>query len=1102
MAPPTKPSDSHATAKPEAQKPDDALNLLNIVDGVKKNALAPAANSFLVEPTNVAVNVANGVLKGGAWLVNKVAKTSYAPELPKAGEFEVGKPDKGGLGFYSQQIFGTAGSFLAYAVAGKMAGRVMRTAGELAPLEWEIKNLRVGSGARAFAQDTRIASVVGATAYAGLKDPKDGESRFSNAASTLIGFSTFEIGNAHLISPNAPVAFRLGERFFVGNLGGAAQTNVASLIQQHTFADKDSTLSGGLGGGFLNLLVPRGRVAIESIAEGRVLKGLPNIPEAAARLHADAARQVPFGQTPEAGSWADPKVVSAVNKAARGDLFTRIKLSDEGPTRIDQKKNVVYRSEGDHPLNVIQELAHRRVFRDAKFNDQFEANAKNLHSDDPSDPRNAAAIDKYVDIRVNQEIAARTEQNDAAVKIKSPKRVSVDAHEIRDVEGYGARFEVEAHDFVRSGGKTRPTVDHAAGPIVRLAAEELAGRKLNDNVEPVKPPDLNIVGGTDTLDPIGSLRIERARVDRWEAYSRDIIRTNSSAQDKPQNNLYDVLKERLIATGLASEGWTILPTQTGSPLDQVGCDFALVNKRTTQVIFLDATQNAEKLANPAGKNVSQFRMDGLIGFDNKLIDIGGRLKTDEPGRTGQNARNLQDDIDHRLRALADLGSPVTSDMLPSFWKQNTPLESQSQVDTFRLALQKKAATMPLDSRDRGNLEDYARDLGRGASRHNELAAATIDSQPLTDAVSRNADRVVLDYVLGKMRIKEVAPTSNGSPNVKIHKDGHILISVEGTIYDGGNVQQAVAEARLGLRVDSNKLTTLLQRDKSVLRLMQRDHLTIDQMTRRVQEALLESREIDNGMLGSNDLGLSATIRNRISNNRPEDLVTGRVDQPKEKVAKSDARASVFSAEQQAEIPKIAQSMSEFNLKVQDGVDPQDLKAFMEMYRDETQSDAARQLCEQYLADVDKPVGEQRLIPKLHGALVAAQMRSDNQLAFAAAAGEAVKVGGDGSSKAIKVEKPDLPLDQVKLALDRLKELQAMPNPSEEELRQIEALRDFQAHVLDQPTRSAVASNLRKMGVTSEAVGLTMSSLVLAVGQWWESKKRIKGLEGTARDETG
>jgi hypothetical protein len=107
----------------------------------------------------------------------------------------------------------------------------------------------------------------------------------------------------------------------------------------------------------------------------------------------------------------------------------------------------------------------------------------------------------------------------------------------------------------------------------------------------------------------------------------------------------------------------------------------------------------------------------------------------------------------------------------------------------------------------------------------------------------------------------------------------------------------------------------LQRDKSVLRAMQRDHLTIDQMTRRVQEVLVESREVDNGILGDTELSLSASVRNRISNNRPEDLVTGRLEKPKEKASQSEARSPVFSAEQLEEIPKIAQSMSEFQLKV-------------------------------------------------------------------------------------------------------------------------------------------------------------------------------------------
>ena len=998
MPPPATPSDSISPSQSEKVKAESTHNLLDICWGsVKKDVLAPAGNSLIVEPVNVGANIVNGLSTAGNWCYNKATgKKTDAYQVGKMTEFAVGADT--GVAKYSHEVFGMAGSFLAYALAGKVAGGVMRNAGEFMPLNAEIASIQVGRLTRSAAQDARFANVLGATGYAALKDPRQGESRLSNAASTFVGFSAFEIGNARLVSPGGPMAFKLGQRYLAGSYGGALQAQTASLVQEHRLADPKDAAAAAFGGGLLNVLMPQGRRVVDAATENPLFKGLPRVTDGVARVHADALGSLPRGATPRAGSWADAQAVELVNQSARADLRTKISFSELGSTRIDQKRNVVFQNTSDSPLSLVQELAHRRIFKDPTFERQFVAHAAELRSDSPADPRNQPAIQGYIQTRLWQEMAARMEQNAAAQKLSLPERVSVDPDFIRNVEGYGVGFELEAHDFVRSGGKTRPGVDHSRGLDNRGAGEEVTGRvKPPDlaivagtdmvagktgstasgaDAAPRQPADLNVVAGKDTLDPAKNWSIESARIERWASLSSDIKSLNNAPTDVPQNKLLNIVKQRIKSTGLADKGWMVLPTQSGSPLDQVGCDYAMVNSRTHEVIFLDATQNPEKLANPSAKNVSRYRMEGLIGFDQHLIDEGGYLKIGDDPETTERARAFQEDLDHQLLSLAQNGSSLTTDMLPSYLRQGSASNNQAQIEKFRQQLIKRAGELPVTSEDRFLLTEYAEDLKRGALRHNELMAATVESKPLADNIARTSDKVVLDYVLAKMRIKETTPMRVDNPDVKMRKDGHLVISREGTIYDGGNVQSAVADARTRLRGDRQYLSAMLQRDKAVLRKMTQTGWNIDTMMKKVQEALVESREVDNGFLGTTDLGLATAVKNRIANGNMEEMVTGRRAQapPAQDAPAPKKPAEVaFTSEQQAEISKLVTSMAEFNLQLHDGVDSKDMLAFLEMYRDESTSPIARELCEQYLAEADKPASEQKFIPRFNGAIAAAQI---------------------------------------------------------------------------------------------------------------------------------
>jgi len=461
----TKPVDATQVAdKPTANPAATGHNLLDILDCVEKNALAPLANNFVVEPINAGLNVVNGAIDAGTWAVNKtLGKEFRPPESQKLPELEVGPAEPGSMAARSQQIFGTAGSFLVYAAASKLSGGAMRGVGELAPAELAIGEFRAGNAIRALAQDTRVATVAGATAYAGVKDTHDGESHTSNAISTFVGFTFFEAGNSKFVSPGGSIAGRFGQRFLVGTVGGAAQTDVASLIQTGKGTDIGGLTAGSISGGLLNALLPAGRGLIDGAAEHPLIGSRPNVSEAVVRLHAQAARLVPEGKAPEPGSWADPHAIKLVNKAALADLHTKLVDNDALPTRIVHNENVIYAGKNDDPLSVLQELAHARIFKNPEYEQQFLSHAEKLASTDPADPRNHEAKESYIQTRLTQEIEARTSQNAAAEALHAPKRVSVDRDEIRQTEGYGRIFGQEADNFVRSGGKFRPEIDHSAG---------------------------------------------------------------------------------------------------------------------------------------------------------------------------------------------------------------------------------------------------------------------------------------------------------------------------------------------------------------------------------------------------------------------------------------------------------------------------------------------------------------------------------------------------------------------------------------------------------------------------------------------------------------
>jgi hypothetical protein len=479
------------------------LSIMGSAGAVGRDAVALVANNVVIEPLNAGLNGVNGVLSFSTQLVNERFKEDFkALQAAKVPEMQVDRAEPGSVASYSQQIFGTAASFLVYAAASKLAGGALRGVGNLAPAELAIGELNVGTALRSVAQSSRVATVLGATAYAGLKDTHEGESHTSNAVGALIGFSFFEAGNKYAVSPGASIAEKFGQRFVVGMVGGNLQADAESEIQTHKGIGLATLTASSVSGGLLNALMPAGHGIIDGAIEHPLIGARPNLSEGANRLHLEAARAVPEGQDPEAGSWADPNAIRAINKAGLADLHTKLVVGDAQPTRIVHNENVIYTGKGEQPLNVLQELGHARVFKKPEYEQQFQAQAKKLVSTNPADPDNGAAKEAYIQTRLDQEIEARTFQNSQAEALHAPLRVSVDRNEIRNIEGYGTTFAQEADSFVASGGKYRPEVDHSSGPNARnYSRERIGGTTIHtfNNVDapgtkPFDQGDLTSVG--------------------------------------------------------------------------------------------------------------------------------------------------------------------------------------------------------------------------------------------------------------------------------------------------------------------------------------------------------------------------------------------------------------------------------------------------------------------------------------------------------------------------------------------------------------------------------------------------------------------------------
>lgn len=270
-------------------------------------------------------NVLNPFMKGtgiGQLYNNFAAK--------KVEHFEVPSADALSTQWTVQTLSTAAGAVLAYAAAGKLAGRAL---GSLS------KNAGIEGGLKSALQNETGAQILGAGLYDLAKAPNNHETRIGNAASSMIAFSIFSGGNhllssSSLLSSSHKVYQGLG-RIAVGAAGGLAGLESNNMIASATGAElkalsNQDRLSALVQGGFINLALPAVQARI-----GQALDYTKTSP-ASTRVRLSKAKDLPGDElnaspksSPENAARGESPSIMEANAAYEAWMAKQIRLVDK-----------------------------------------------------------------------------------------------------------------------------------------------------------------------------------------------------------------------------------------------------------------------------------------------------------------------------------------------------------------------------------------------------------------------------------------------------------------------------------------------------------------------------------------------------------------------------------------------------------------------------------------------------------------------------------------------------------------------------------------------------------------------------------------------------
>lgn len=249
-----------------------------------------------------------------------------------------------------------------------------------------------------------------------------------------------------------------------------------------------------------------------------------------------------------------------------------------------------------------------------------------------------------------------------------------------------------------------------------------------------------------------------------------------------------------------SADWQVYPTVTGSPLDRTGADFLLVNTKTGDLHFLDATGNQEKLENLSAKNVYRLRQSGVIGVKNSLFDESGALRTDaDELSTATEAIKFRPDLEDQIWRLTQEPSAfrlgADGPPLPSLGR-TTEAEATSQIGQLVDWARAKAKTAA-DGNERSDWSEMATVLER-AKNYSNIQAVQVASPELGKSLDSVTRTELINYAMSKFKRLEygMPPKADSVSGVSVNKEGTVMLKTkDGGFFNGGSIADSIDAAR-------------------------------------------------------------------------------------------------------------------------------------------------------------------------------------------------------------------------------------------------------------------------------------------------------------------
>ncbi len=297
----------------------------------------------------------------------------------------------------------------------------------------------------------------------------------------------------------------------------------------------------------------------------------------------------------------------------------------------------------------------------------------------------------------------------------------------------------------------------------------------------------------DLTTVLRELEGRRSQIER----SGEFVRPQSTGE-RAQANTYRLLNDprngilaELKRQGRIGAEWQLYPSEPQSPADKVGADFLLVNTRTGEFHFIDATTRADK------GNIFSLRKGGIIVVNPELFDKLGALKVDDDRPdTAREAQKFRLDLSAQMESLTrepsrfKLGPDGCP--LPGIVKTTA-----SQTEAEIKALSDWSAEMARKSPDRREAELYKEMAGvvRNAASYMGIVQKEQHSAPFETRARQTAETEIVRYALSQMLRQPFEPASGPSAGskVRLHKDGHLKLETAASErFDGGDIHDILS----------------------------------------------------------------------------------------------------------------------------------------------------------------------------------------------------------------------------------------------------------------------------------------------------------------------